>query len=241
MTTVPALRASSGAGAALIVGHVLGRAYLFALSTALALAAGDTVFAHRLDEYLQAARIDLQADRVTVDLDLTPGASLAESVVAAIDRDQDGVASPDELNAYVGAIVGQLELSLDGERLEPQLTSSSFPTGEALRLGEGTIRLQISAAHRPLTFGRHRVLFSNRHFARQGVYLANALVPANSRLSVDEQRRTVDQREVSIDYFLRLKPDTPPDSSLASVSASGLLLALLATVLVVRYRQGNGS
>jgi hypothetical protein len=238
MTTVPALRASSGAR---VVGHVLGRASLFALSTAMALAASTTVSAHRLDEYLQAARIDLQADRVTVDLDLTPGASLAESVVAAIDRDQDGVASPDELNAYVGAIVGHLELSLDGQRLEPQLTSSSFPTGEALRLGEGTIRLQISAAHRPLTFGRHRVFFRNRHFARQSVYLANALVPANSRLSVGEQRRTVDQRELSIDYFVRLKPDTTPDSSLASFSASGLLLTLLATVLVVRYRQGNGS
>jgi hypothetical protein len=238
MTTVPALRASSGAR---VVGHVLGRASLFALSTAMALAATTTASAHRLDEYLQAARIDLQADRVTVDLDLTPGASLAESVVAAIDRDQDGVASPDELNAYVGAIVGHLELSLDGQRLEPQLTSSSFPTGEALRLGEGTIRLQISAAHRPLTFGRHRVFFRNRHFARQSVYLANALVPANSRLSVGEQRRTVDQRELSIDYFVRLKPDTTPDSSLASFSASGLLLTLLATVLVVRYRQGNGS
>jgi hypothetical protein len=238
MTTVPALRASSGAR---VVGHVLGRASLFALSTAMALAASTTASAHRLDEYLQAARIDLQADRVTVDLDLTPGASLAESVVAAIDRDQDGVASPDELNAYVGAIVGHLELSLDGQRLEPQLTSSSFPTGEALRLGDGTIRLQISAAHRPLTFGRHRVFFRNRHFARQSVYLANALVPANSRLSVGEQRRTVDQRELSIDYFVRLKPDTTPDSSLASFSASGLLLTLLATVLVVRYRQGNGS
>ena len=235
MTTVPALRASSGAR---VVGHVLGRASLFALSIAMALAASTTASAHRLDEYLQAARIDLQADRVTVDLDLTPGASLAESVVAAIDRDQDGVASPDELNAYVGAIVRQLELSLDGQRLEPQMTSSSFPTAEALRLGEGTIRLQISAAHRPLTFGRHRVFFSNRHFARQSVYLANALVPANNRLSVDEQRRTVDQRELSIDYFVRLKPDTTPDSSLAGFSASGLLLALLATVLVVRYRHG---
>src|SRR5262245_51790013 len=215
MTTVPPLRASSGVR---VVGHVLGRASLFALSTALA--ASTTASAHRLDEYLQAARIDLQADRVTVDLDLTPGASLAESVVAAIDRDQDGVVSRDELNAYVGGIIRQLELSLDGQRLEPQLSSSSFPADEALRLGEWTIRLQISAAHRPLTFGRHRVFFSNRHLAQQSVYLANALAPASSRLSVDEQRRTVDQRELTIDYFVRLKPDTTSGSSLASFSAS---------------------
>jgi hypothetical protein len=44
---------------------------LFPLSAALVLVAGETVSAHRLDEYLQAARIDLQADRVTVDLELT--------------------------------------------------------------------------------------------------------------------------------------------------------------------------
>src|SRR5262245_2022622 len=97
MTTVRPLRANKGSCA---VGHLVGRACLFALSAAIALAAGTTASAHRLDEYLQAARIDLQADRVTVDLDLTPGASLAESVIAAIDRDQDGVASRDELNAY---------------------------------------------------------------------------------------------------------------------------------------------
>ena len=225
------MRASSGARAALIEGHVRGRAYLFALSTALALAAGDTVFAHRLDEYLQAARIDLQADRVTVDLDLTPGASLAESVVAAIDRDHDGVASRDELNAYVGGIVGQLELSLDGQPLEPQLTSSSFPAPEALRLGEGTIRMQISAAHRRLTFGRHQLFFSNRHRARQSVYLANALVPASSRLIVEQQRRTVDQRELTIDYSV--------GAALAGVSSSGVLAGLVATILLVRYRRRN--
>jgi hypothetical protein len=206
---------------------------LFALSAALALAAGDTIFAHRLDEYLQAARIDLQADRVIVDLDLTPGASLAESVVAAIDRDQDGVVSRDELNVYVGGIVRQLELSLDGQPLEPQLTSSSFPAGEALRLGEGTIRLQISAAHPPLTLGRHQVFFSNRHLARQSVYLANALVPANSRLIVEEQRRTVDQRELTIDYSA--------SATLAGFSSSGVLAGLVATLLLVRYTRRNSA
>ena len=224
MTTVPALRASSGAR---VAGHVLGRASLFALSIAMALAASTTASAHRLDEYLQAARIDLQTDRVTVDLDLTPGASLAESVVAAIDRDQDGVASPDELNAYVGAIVRQLELSLDGQRLEPQMTSFSFPTGEALRLGEGTIRLQISAAHRPLTFGQHQVLFRNHHLAGQSVFLANALFPTSRRISVEAQRRTADQRELTIDYSV--------DIAFAGVSSSGVLTGLVAALFVVRY------
>ena len=217
MTTVRPLRANN--------------AVLFALSTAIALAASTTASAHRLDEYLQAARIDLQTDRVTVDLDLTPGAALAESIVATIDRDHDGVTSRDELNAYVSGIVSELEIALDGQRLEPQLMSSTFPAQEALGRGEGTIRLQVRAAHRPLTSGRHRLFFSNHHFARQSVYLANALVPASSRLSVDEQRRTVDQRELTIDYSA--------GAALAGVSSNGILAGLVAAILIVRYTLRN--
>ena len=44
---------------------------------------------HRLDEYLQAARIDLQRAAVCVTLELTPGAAVAESVIRTIDRDGD--------------------------------------------------------------------------------------------------------------------------------------------------------
>jgi hypothetical protein len=219
MTTVPPLRASS--------------AVLFALSAAIALAAGATVSAHRLDEYLQAARIDLQADRVTVDLDLTPGAALAESIVAEIDRDQDGVASRDEQNAYIAGIVRRLEIALDGQQLEPQLISSTFPMLDALRRGEGTIRLHVSASHRPLASGRHHLFFSNQHLARQSVYLANALVPASSRLSIDGQRRTADQRELTIDYSAVV--------ALAGVSSSGVLAWLVVAILVVRYTRRNAA
>jgi hypothetical protein len=219
MTTVRPLRASSGV--------------LFALSAAIALAAGATASAHRLDEYLQAARIDLQADRVTVDLDLTPGAALAESIIATIDRDQDRVTSREEQNAYVAGIVYQLEIALDGQRLEPRLTSSAFPALEALRLGAGTIRLQVSASHRPLASGRHQLFFSNHHLARQSVYLANALVPAGSRLSVEAQRRTADQRELTIDYSA--------GAALAGVSSSGVLAGLVAAILIVRYSRRNAA
>jgi hypothetical protein len=216
------LRASNGARK---------RARLLALSTAIVLAVSTTASAHRLDEYLQAVRIDLHTDRVIVDLDLTPGAALAESIVATIDRDRDGVTSSDELNAYVRGIVRQLEIALDGQRLEPGLMSSTFPAQEALSRGEGTIRLQVSATHHPLDSGRHQLFFSNHHFARQSVYLANALVPANSRLSVDEQRRTGDQRELTIDYSA--------GAALAGVSSSGVLAGLVGAILIVRYTRRN--
>ena len=36
--------------------------------------------AHRLDEYLQATRIDVEVDRIDLDIDLTPGAALPEAL-----------------------------------------------------------------------------------------------------------------------------------------------------------------
>jgi hypothetical protein len=219
MTTVRHLRASN----ALLVG----------VSVAIVFAAGTLVSAHRLDEYLQAARIDLQADGVTIELDVTPGAAVADSIIAAIDRDQDGAISTDEQHTYAGEIVRQLEIALDGAPLQPHLSSSTFPTLDALRHGEGTIRLQVSAAHRTLSMGLHQLFFSNRHLQQHSVYLANALVPTRSRLSVMEQQRTADQRQLTIDYSV--------STALAGFSSSGLLLGLLATVLIVRYRQRRGA
>lgn len=199
----------------------------------LALAAGTAVSAHRLDEYLQAARIDLRPDSVSIDLDLTPGAALADSIIASIDRDGDGVTSRDEQRAYATGIVGALDLRLDDVPLAPQLKSSAFPALDALLRGEGTIQLQVDARHDTLTAGRHQLFFSNRHMARQSVYLANALVPATASISVITQQRSTDQRQLTIDYSA--------GSRLASTGSSGLLLGVVGAALLVRYTRRNGT
>ena len=49
--------------------------------------------AHRRDELLQAARIGIAADRVELELSLTPGIAVADDVIGTIDRDRDGVFS----------------------------------------------------------------------------------------------------------------------------------------------------
>ena len=46
-------------------------------AVAILLTLGAGAFAHRLDEYLQAARIAVDNGRVDLDLDLTPGAAVA--------------------------------------------------------------------------------------------------------------------------------------------------------------------
>jgi hypothetical protein len=223
MTTGRPLRASS----------VRARTRELLFGAVLALAACTAVSAHRLDEYLQAARIDLRLHDVSIDLDLTPGAALAESLIASIDRDGDSVTSLDEQRAYATEILGELDLRLDGVPLAPQLTSSAFPALDALRRGEGTIRLQLNASHDMLASGRHQLFFDNRHLTRQSLYLANALVPATTSMSVIKQLRSADQRELTIHYSVA--------STLASTASNGLLLGVVSAVLLVRYTRRNGT
>jgi hypothetical protein len=47
------------------------------------------------------------------------------------------------------------------------------------------------------------MFFRNTHLGAESVYLANALVPDDDRVSVTGQRRDGDQRELTIDYHVR--------------------------------------
>src|SRR5262245_61337231 len=68
--------------------------------------------AHRLDEYLQAARIGIDPGRVQLELDLTPGVAVAGKVIGDIDRDRDGVLSADEKRAYAAQVFGALAMDV---------------------------------------------------------------------------------------------------------------------------------
>ena len=202
-----------------------GSARALGLGVALTLAAGATISAHRLDEYLQAARIDLQPSGVLIDLDLTPGAAVADSIIAMIDRDGDGSMSTDEQRAYASEVVRALEIEIDGESLPSRLMSSSFPAMSVFRRGEGNIRLQVGASHPVLSGGAHQLLFRNGHLGDRSVYLANALVPQSDRLSVARQRRDGRQRELKIDFAVRGGSiDSTPAWLLAGVAAAVLMM-----------------
>jgi hypothetical protein len=219
MTTERQLRASNG--------------LLPALAVAIALAGGVGVSAHRLDEFLQAARIDLRDNGVTIDLALTPGVEVADALVATIDRDRSGVATADEQNAYAQHVVNGLTVTLDGARLPLHVHGVTVPSVDELRSGNGTIRLQLGASHSALWNGRHQLFFSNGHEAGRSAYLANALVPERSSILVIGQRRAVDQRDVTIDYSVDVAQDR--------FASGGLLVGLIAAVLMVRYTRRDGN
>ena len=194
----------------------------------MAIGGGVEVSAHRTDEYLQAARLAIDPGGVQIELDLTPGTALAEAILADIDRNGDGSLSAEEQRAYGSLVLSALELEVDGTRLPLRLGASSFPGAEAVRRGEGTIRLHAAAMLPRLSIGFHQLLFRNRHHRDRSVYLANALVPESDRVAVMAQRRDGDQTELTIDYVLRAAPATSTAVSLlSSIAAATVLSALL--------------
>ena len=178
-------------------------------STAVALAliaivmGGRAASAHRRDELLQAARIDVGPARVDVALDLTPGIALAGMTIGDIDRDRDGSLSTAEQRDYAAGVLRAMHVEVDGQRLTLARLESTFPALDTFRRGEGTIQLRASVAVRHLSEGAHQLVLRNTHRPDVSVYLANALVPASDALSVTRQRRSADQRELTIDYVVR--------------------------------------
>lgn len=198
---------------------------MLALTTAIVCVA--EVSAHRRDEYLQAARLAIDPGEVQLELDLTPGIALAEAIIADIDRNRDGSLSLDEQRAYGSLVLSALTLEVDGAPVRTQLAATSFPDTEAMRRGEGTIRLQSTATLPRLSMGPHQLRFRNRHHQDRSVYLANALVPQSEDVAIRAQQRDGDQTELTIEYVLRATPATSTAAwLLGSIAAATVLLVI---------------
>lgn len=209
-----------------------------AFAAVAAVAAAADLSAHRRDEQLQAARIAIDPDRVAVDLDITPGIDVAAAAIAAIDRDRDGVLSAPERDAYAGTVAAALWLANDHEAHALHVVSATFPDLAAIRRGEGTIALRLRAALGPHNEGRHELTFGNRHDAATSVYLANALVPRDGRVTIAGQRRTASQHELTIQYTVA--PAAAPwaaGPSLAALASAAVMLVVWP--LALRRRRGG--
>jgi hypothetical protein len=156
--------------------------------------------AHRLDEYLQATRISIDLERIGVEMSLTPGAAVADSVFAGIDHDHNGAISPAEAVEYSRIVIASLRLSVDGRSCVLTLDGYSFPQLADMRKGEGIIRLRASAKIPQSSIGPHRLIFANTYRSDIGVYLINALMPADGRIRITGQSRDTLQNEFKMDY-----------------------------------------
>jgi hypothetical protein len=176
---------------------------VLAVTSALLIGASAGVDAHRLDEYLQAARVAVTPTSVVVYLDLTPGVTLAADIIGRLDGDGDGRVSPVEAEAYGRAVVADLEARLDGAPLPLALGRVEVPTTGEMRDGVGTIRVELTADVVGPSPGRHLFELRNMHRSDQGVYLANALMPETSDVAILRQQRDLRQQAFQLHYEVR--------------------------------------
>jgi len=156
--------------------------------------------AHRLDEYLQATRLSVAIDQIDLEIDLTPGVSIAERIVNAIDTDRNGRFSPAESDAYARTVLNALSLTADQRALPLVPGEQVFPAREAMLEGLGTIRLRASAGLPGTPGGRHTIDYRNAYRAEASVYLANTLVPDDRRITIGAQDRDPLQQRLTVTY-----------------------------------------
>jgi hypothetical protein len=186
--------------------------------------------AHRLDEYLQATRVSVGVDVVDLEIDLSPGVSIAEGVISTIDTDADGVISGAEADAYAGRLLGALRLAVDGQQAQLRLQRRAFPSIDDMRQGIGTIRVA-ARARVEATSGRRHLAYANTFLPASSVYLVNALLPADRRVDIASQSRDVLQRTFTLEYDVA--------SSHTAVGWSAAALVMLACLAVRRRFQSS--
>lgn len=186
------MRARTALASALVLSVWLGRA-----------APAD---AHRLDEYLQATRLAIEVERVSLEIDLTPGASVAPQVFAAIDTDQDGQIARAEAVRYARVVLSAVALSVDDTPVALALEDSQFPEREDMNLGLGMIRLRATAMLPSSAAGRHHLAYANNHRPVESVYLVNALEPATPRIEISQPLRDAAQQGLTLNYRVALDP-----------------------------------
>jgi hypothetical protein len=97
-----------------------------AVIIAVVLFLGKTASAHRIDEYLRATLLSVEANRVQASMRLIPGMLVSSSVIAAIDSNGDEVFSEGEERAYAQRVLGDLSITIDGQNIRPQLIAWRF-------------------------------------------------------------------------------------------------------------------
>lgn len=160
-------------------------------------------FAHRLDEYLQATRIAVATNRLTLTFELTPGVMVAGQLLEIIDQDRDGRVSDAEGSAYAQQFLKDLCLGLDGKAMQLSSTAVSFPSAREMKDGTGVIHIRATSPVGPLGAGGHALTVTNRHLPAISVYLVNALRSKEPAVEIGQQTRDELQKEYRLEFRVR--------------------------------------
>lgn len=157
--------------------------------------------AHPLDEVVQGAYLTLKPGEVRLELDLSPGPEVADSLLKVLDANGDRRISQAEAQAFGRAVLASSQLTLDGRPLAWTLQSVTAPAYDNVRLGADTVKV-FATARRSDAKGAHALAFDNRYSPAKSQCAANIfLQPGDGwRYRVDGQAHGPDGRALTVRY-----------------------------------------
>ncbi len=159
-------------------------------------------------------------DRLTLDMDLTSGVSIAPGIVETLDLDADHAIASSEAEAYGRSVLSDLHVTLDGSPVGMTLIRIEIPAIDEIRNGLGTIRLR-AEGRIEVGAGRHRVSIFNNHRPDASVYMVNALVPDDPGVHIVSQTR--DRRQQAFHLETAVSPQWPVGLLWAGMCGAGLI------------------
>ena len=193
-------------------------------------AVAPSVRAHQLDEYLGITHVGIQAEKIQLFLSLTPGANIAERILAGIDRDGNADLSDAERRDYAERLMGQMTLAVDDVLPSLQLAHVAFPARGDLLSGQGVIQFIIEA-NIPRQAAGHHSLFVANNSNDVTVFVASALRPEGRDITIGRQERDHYQRHVRIEY------EVASTGTFAGRLLAGAVLALIAVAGLLARRR----
>jgi hypothetical protein len=177
-----------------------------------------------------------------VEIQLTPGVAMLPAWMAAVDQDRDGRISPEEEHAYVGRVIQEVELRVDGVPAQLSLIESHFPSLDVMREGLGTIGIKLRTSR-----SGHELRFENRHLPRVSAYLVNCLAAppfgrvVSDGLVVGRQERDESQRSIEFEYSFGASTAAGPRAVWVALgplwpAGIGMLLATRMALLIYRAK-----
>ncbi len=189
----------------------VGKGYWLLAVTALLWLLGlmpGAALAHPLDEFYQVTYLILNADRVTLKIELYPGVLVAPRLLPLLDSNQDDVLSQAEMEAYVDGFISDLTLTVDDEPLPLTVENLDFPPALAVRAGQAVIRFDLHAVP-PSIPGGHALFYRNNHMPDSGVYVINAMTEIPAVVQITDRQRDIQQSSIHMAYQIKAAFDEP--------------------------------
>lgn len=157
--------------------------------------------AQQRDQVLQSMTVELAPGRLAIQVQVTPGAAMADDLLGLIDLDGDAMISPLEQRYFTSYLRDSWRFKLDGEMLPMRPVSARFPDAGQMRAGNGTIFLAFEAPI-PGDDLPHRLLLE-QHNAPQikgRIYRVDTLASHDLRVQLLDQQRNQDQSQYMLDF-----------------------------------------